>query len=131
MLKYILVVIVGCMGCATTYNGQKAENQQTQQMTLGVAQKTIRKGLDQATIATGMGSPNIVTRDKDGNETWIYDKISSDVSYSASDSYGTLLIIGGSNSKGSSSSSQKTLTIVIKFDENHLVDSFSYHSSKF
>ena len=126
LLMILALFLMG--GCASTSpmvapNGTK--------MTLGTAQKSIRKGMDQAEVASSMGSPNIVTRDKSGNETWVYDKISSEVSYSTSEAYGSLLLIGGSTNKGYSSSSQKTLTIVIKFDENMLVDTFTYHSSRF
>ena len=53
-------------------------------MTLGVVQSSIREGMDQATVATTLGSPNIVTTDANGNETWIYDKISTETSHSSS-----------------------------------------------
>ena len=87
--------------------------------------------MDQGAVAEALGSPNIVSRDKEGKETWIYDKISSEVSYSRSEGYGTLLLIGGSKNKGATASTQKTLTIVIKFDDNQLVDTFSFHTSTF
>ena len=35
-------------------------------------------------VATALGSPNIVTRDAEGRETWIYDKIATEASYSNS-----------------------------------------------
>jgi len=126
LLMILALFLMG--GCAST-SPMVAPNET--KMTLGTAQKSITKGMDQAEVASSMGSPNIVTRDKSGNETWVYDKISSEVSYSTSEAYGSLLLIGGSTNKGYSSASQKTLTIVIKFDENMLVDTFTYHSSRF
>ncbi|ABL64093.1 hypothetical protein Cpha266_0020 [Chlorobium phaeobacteroides DSM 266] len=57
-----------------------------------------------------------------GREVWIYDKISSDRVYSS----GGLFI-----ATGASSTSQKTLTIVIKFDDNRKVREFAYHTSRF
>ena len=86
-----------------------------------------------------LGSPNIVTTYDQRNETWIYDKISSDVTYSRSDGTVVGLIFGnaggglgvGSTSAGSTSSTQRTLTVIIKFDENNSVRDFSYHSSQF
>lgn len=90
--------------------------------------------MSQADVATALGSPNIVTKDSEGKETWIYDKIASEVSYSRS-AGGTGLIInllgGYGKEAGAVSSTQKTLTVVIKYDDNGLVDSFSYHASKF
>ena len=95
--------------------------------------------LPAAEVAEVLGSPNIVTTDENRNETWIYDKISSDVTYSRSSGTVVGLIFGssgggvgtGSKSSGSTSTSQRTLTVVIKFDENNLVHDFSYHSSQF
>ncbi len=53
-------------------------------MTLGVVQSFIKEGMSQADIASALGSPNIVTQDKDGNDTWIYDKIATETSQSGS-----------------------------------------------
>ena len=86
-----------------------------------------------------LGSPNIVTTDDLRQETWIYDKISSDVTYSQSSGSVAGLIFGGSGggagvgstSAGSTSSSQRTLTVIIKFDANNEVRDFSYHTSRF
>lgn len=125
LVAFVPFLMFGCASTAPIVAPDETK------MTLGTAQKSIRKGMDQAEVASTMGSPNIVTRDKSGNETWVYDKISSEVSYSTSEAYGSLLIVGGSSNKGYSSSSQKTLTVVIKFDENMLVDTFTYHSSRF
>jgi outer membrane protein assembly factor BamE (lipoprotein component of BamABCDE complex) len=100
-------------------------------MTLGIVQQELRKGMCQGDVATALGSPNIVTKDETGAQTWIYDKIASEVSYSQ-DAGGIWLILGGYEKRaGASSTSQKTLTVVIKFDDKDLVDKVSYHSSKF
>ena len=122
----------GCMSAAQ--HQQSLPSTQEQEMTVGIVQKEIRKGMSQADVAAALGSPNIVTKDSQGNETWIYDKIASQVSYSK-DSGGTGLIInlfgGYGREAGAVSTTQKTLTVIIKYDANGLVDSFSYHASKF
>lgn len=113
-------------------------------MTVGVVQKEIKKGMSQAAVAEALGSPNMVTRDKDETETWIYDKVSTDVSYSASS--GGLLIgaLGGSSNAGvggfggasygsgagAASRTQRTLTVIIKFKEG-VVNEYTYNASKF
>ena len=99
-------------------------------MTVGTVQREISKGMDQASVAEILGSPNIVSKDKEGQETWIYDKVASEVSYSTGSSGIVGLLIGGGSS-GAAASSQKTLTVVIKYDDQQLVDSFSYHTSSF
>jgi len=100
-------------------------------MTLGVVQKEIRVGLSQAEVVERLGSPNIVTRDAAGKETWVYDKVATEASYSTSQSYGTILILGAGQAAGATRSTQRTLTVVIKFDDQQRVESFSYHASKF
>lgn len=101
------------------------------QFTLGVAQREISQGMSQGDVATVLGSPNIVTKDKCGLETWVYDKIASEASYKQSSSGICLILIGGSSSQGYARTSQKTLTIVIKYNSDQLVESVSYHASQF
>ncbi len=87
--------------------------------------------MSQADVATALGSPNIVTKDSDGHEAWVYDKIATEASYSNA-SGGVFLILGGySKNAGASSTTQKTLTVVIKFDDAQKVASVAYHASKF
>jgi hypothetical protein len=96
-------------------------------------------GMSGAEVANALGSPNIVSTDEDRNEVWIYDKISSDVTYSRSSGTVVGLIFAGSgggvgvgsSSSGATSTSQRTLTVIIKFDEHNQVRDFSYHSSRF
>ena len=95
-------------------------------LTVGTVQKSIKHGMSSVGVAEVLGSPNIVQNDGMG-EVWIYDKISSQVS--ASRSSGTLILISGSS--GSASSSQRTLTIIIKFDQESKVKKFTYHTSRF
>lgn len=128
-----LVVVAGCTG-AQHYNPQADED-----LTVGTVQKEIRVGMSGATVAEVLGSPNIVSTDEDRNEVWIYDKISTQY-VSADASAGILAlgggsdVIGGAGASGRQSSgatSQRTLTVVIKFDENKLVRDFAYHTSRF
>ena len=138
-----LMFVGGCMSAAEHQQSLHSSNER--EMTLGVVQKEIRTGMSQADVAEALGSPNIVTKDSENNETWIYDKIATEVSYSK-DSGGILggagaaienwrlVPVGGvgySKSAGAASQTQKTLTVIIKFDENSLVKTLSYHSSKF
>ena len=124
---------------------QSLHSSQEREMTVGVVQRDIHTGMSQAEVAEVLGSPNIVTKDSNGSETWIYDKIATEISYSR-DSGGViggagagienwrLVPVGGfgySKSAGAAAQTQKTLTVVIKFDENQLVKTLSYHSSKF
>jgi outer membrane protein assembly factor BamE (lipoprotein component of BamABCDE complex) len=125
----ILAVLVA--GCTTAPEQQRASSSTERQMTVGVVQKEIRAGLTQDQVIAGLGSPNIVTRDASGRETWVYDKVASEASYSSSQAYGTVLLLGAGAATGSANQSQRTLTVVIKFGADQRVETFSYHASRF
>jgi outer membrane protein assembly factor BamE (lipoprotein component of BamABCDE complex) len=119
-------------GCTTAAQHQQSLGSTAErEMTVGIVQKEIHAGLAQDEVASALGSPNIVTRDAAGQETWIYDKVATEASYSNSDAYGTILILGAGQAAGASSSTQRTLTVVIKFDADQRVETFSYHASRF
>lgn len=117
--------------CKVSKNKQIATPVQEQELTLGIVQKDVKIGSSQDEVAIALGSPNIVTRDSDGKDTWIYDKVSSISSYDEKGLYATIILAGYGKSKGSVQNVQKTLTVVIKFDKNNKVESFTYHMSKF
>ncbi len=131
------LVLASCSAQQHATDVRAAE--EVNRVTVGTVQREIRMGMSAAEVAETLGSPNIVTSDDQRLETWIYDKISSDVTYSRSSGTIVGLIFGGSGggagagstSSGSTSKTQRTLTIIIKFDENNLVRDFSYHSSQF
>ena len=147
MRKFIIILLLmPICGCKTAAEHQASlHSSEEREITLGIAQKEIKTGMSQADVASALGSPNIVSKDSEGNESWIYDKIATEVSYSReSGGVGALggglieswsMVLGGSGSysksTGAAAQTQKTLTIVIKFDENNLVKSLSYHSSRF
>jgi len=136
-----LAVVPGCS------HSRGLHSTRERKVTVGLVQKEIRVGMSGADVAAALGSPNIVTRDNQGRESWIYDKIATEASYS--DSSGnvsggvraagiagdTLLLgnvgAGASRSKGASATTQRTLTVIIRFDPNGLVETFTYHSSRF
>jgi len=127
-------------GCSATHHAEDVRAaDDVGRVTVGTVQKEVRIGMSAADVAAVLGSPNIVSTDEARREVWIYDKISSDVTYSRSSGSVVGLIFGssgggagvGSQSAGSASSSQRTLTVIIKFDENNLVRDFSYHTSRF
>ena len=49
-------------------------------LTLGAVQLTLKKGITQTVVVEALGSPNMVSRGKNGKETWIYDKLSTQIS---------------------------------------------------
>jgi outer membrane protein assembly factor BamE (lipoprotein component of BamABCDE complex) len=121
-----LALSLALVGCASPPPPQEADK-----LTVGKVQGEIKVGMDAASVAQVLGSPNIVTTDEKRREVWIYDKISSDRVDTSSSIGGTIIIFGGSKGSSSSSSTQRTLTIIIKFDEEKKVRDFAYNYSQF
>ena len=110
-------------GCSASHHAAETQKGlQGDQVTVGVVQREIKKGMSSAEVVEELGSPNVVSTDEQGREVWVYDKIATDKVYSK----GGLFI-----STGAASTSQRTLTIVIKFDRNNKVRDYAYHSSRF
>ncbi len=121
------VSLCGCMSAAD--HAAQLPPQSVTGLTAGTVQREIRKGMTQAAVADVLGSPNIAARDLDGKESWIYDRIATEAAYSSGNN-GILSILLGSRNAGAVASSQKTLTVIIKFTKGVVTD-YSYHSSKF
>jgi outer membrane protein assembly factor BamE (lipoprotein component of BamABCDE complex) len=146
-MKRLLVsamAVVFLSGCMMTPQHRRAVRDDSgDRMTVGKVQKEIRVGMSGAEVAQVLGSPNIVSTDEKRREVWIYDKISTETAYSTSEGGVASLILVGltdvflgggggvSGSSGASSTSQRTLTVIIKFDENKQVRDFAYHTSRF
>lgn len=132
LLSVITLASLYAIGCMNARDHRNMVRDTTDRdLTVGVVQKSVKKGMSGAEIAEALGSPNIVTKDADGHETWVYDKIATEVTYSQEQSAWFVILAGAANQSGAVSSTQRTLTVVIKFDAQSKVDSFSYHASKF
>ena len=135
-----ILAAAAAAGCSATHHvADVRASDYANRVTVGTVQKEIRIGMSATDVAGTLGSPNIVTTDGERQETWIYDKISSEVTYSRSSGTIVGLLFGsagggaglGSTNAGSSATSQRTLTVIIKFDGNDRVRDFSYHASRF
>ena len=151
----VCLVVGGCMTASQHY--QQLGATQDRALTVGLVQKQIKPGVSQAEVATALGSPNIVTSDNQNHETWIYDKVASEASFSQ-DSGSVFSSLSGtgnfgaggfpsgatpngsvradaggnySKSAGAASMTQRTLTVVIKFTSTNTVESVAYNSTKF
>ena len=119
-------ILIGGAGCG----GKQAEIKEDR-LTVGRVQGEVKVGMSAAQVAELLGSPNIVTTDDKRREVWIYDKVSTDRVDTASSSYAGLIILGTNSSDRSSSQRQRTLTIIIKYDEEKKVRDFAYNSTQF
>lgn len=144
----VLGILISSLGCAgAQYHRDAVSGDRRSALTVGQVQKEIRVGMSGAEVASVLGAPNVVTTDENRQESWIYDKISTERAYSADNGGIATLILGGadlgnggvgggllpsySGGSGATSTTQKTLTVIVKFDHSKKVRDFAYHSSQF
>ena len=146
MRKHLItcLLLLPLAACASAQDHRAdVSNQDKDRLTVAAAQREIHKGMSSADVVGVLGSPNMVTTDENRRESWVYDKISTEKVYSTS-SGGLGLIFGGagggflgglggnaSSSSGAASTTQRTLTIIVKFDEAGKVRDYAYRSSSF
>lgn len=131
-------------GCSTAADHRAAvKDEQAERLTVGKVQREIRVGMSGAEVIRVLGSPNIVATDDQRREVWTYDKVSTETVYSESRGGVAALILGGGGSAGAAAGSryeagsgartttQRTLTIVVRFDSSGNVRDFAYHATQF
>lgn len=143
-----ILIAVCCSGCmSATQHRQEVSNPEADRISVGKVQREVRVGMSSAEVVEVLGSPNMVSTDEKRREVWVYDKIATDHAYSTSSGGISALILGGnaggsgavgggigsgySRGSGASSTSQRTLTVIIKFDEQNKVRDFAYRQSSF
>lgn len=121
----------------------KAVAPRESELTLGAIQRSIKTGMSATEIVEAAGSPNLVTRGRNGRETWVYDRFATETSEqglavggggigsAAGGSSGVLGVLGLNGSRRKSTTSQRTLMLVVTFGQDGMVESFAYRSSKF
>jgi len=118
----LLMTLLLVVSCASVQPVQKGN------LTAGMVKTTIIKGETiQNDILEVFGAPNIITKNKSGDEVWTYEKMSVESGTSAV--VGTAILVSGAGSRTSSSS--RTFTLMIEFDDNDVVKDYSYRSSAF
>ena len=131
--KILWIILAGAMtlsGCFShpTNAGRDAN---ATNLTVGKVQGEIKVGMPASDVAAILGSPNIVTTDEKRREVWIYDKVSSNRVDTQNSFGGGIIILGGSTRQAERTSTQKTLTIIIKYDEEKKVRDFAYNYTQF
>ncbi len=141
---FSIIAMIALSGCQSAgYHKAAVQSDEGERLSVGKVQREIRVGMSSADVVQVLGSPNIVTTDDQRRESWVYDKIATENAYSASSGGVNALILGGGSglgagfglgggaSSGATSSSQRTLTIIVKFDDKSMVRDFAYHTSRF
>lgn len=127
---FVIIPVTMCLSSCKARNFYNDTYNNPSELTLGNVQKEICIGMSQDQVAIALGSPNIVLKDKEGKEVWIYDKIATEVRQSGTSGI-FLFCQTGADYVNRKDVSQKTLTVVIKYGVDSLLESVNYHSSKF
>ncbi|CAH2600932.1 Outer membrane protein assembly factor BamE [Rhodovastum atsumiense] len=128
----MVLSLAACTSASEHARNVAAGQDARDRLTVGTVQREIRQGMSGAEVAAALGSPNIVTSDERRRETWVYDRIATEQIYSnSSGGVNALFLAGVGGRSGAAQTSQRTLTIIIRFDENGRVRDFTYRSSSF
>jgi hypothetical protein len=157
---FIACLALTGIGCSAADHRAAVRDEGSNRMTVGAVQRNIRVGMPLAEVAAALGAPNIVSTDEMRREIWIYDKIATERVYSTSDgsvsasTFGAGPVGGAAGggaiagafapgflsgflkpyyhrAAGAVSTTQGTLTVIVKFDEDNKVRDFAYHESRF
>lgn len=103
----------------------------SEEFTLGMIQQRLHQGMSQAEVVTCLGAPNMVTKNAEGCETWVYDKISHSTSEVYHRSWVFLFLTGRRKGCKNVETSDKTITVTLNFDRNSCLQTFTYNTSNF
>jgi outer membrane protein assembly factor BamE (lipoprotein component of BamABCDE complex) len=128
----IALAVSACVSAADQARDVNAGREAQDRLTLGTVQREIRVGMSGADVVGALGSPNVVTTDEQRRETWVYDRIATEQVYSSSaGGVNALFLAGVGGRTGATQTSQRTLTVIIRYDGAGKVRDFSYRSSSF
>lgn len=124
VLIVLLPFVVIFTGCATS----GVKEMSNTNLTTGKVKLEVKKGeTTQAEILQIFGSPNIVTKNRDNDEVWNYNRMSYESAYGSDG--GGFIFWGGS--RAVSSATTKSFDLIIIFDENDVVKDYSLISASF
>jgi len=85
----------------------------------------------QTQVLEGFGAPNITSIDGSNQEVWTYQRQATVAESSSVSNYWTVVLFGGSARASGFEQTQRTMTLIIKFDSNKVVSDFRSRSSEF
>jgi len=137
--KFHVLGLVALLSVSQAVLAADAKAPRETSLTLGAIQLSVKAGMSSTELMEMAGSPNLVTRGRNGRESWVYDRFATESSEQGFQVGGGGMGAGGSflgavgvtGGKKKSSTTQRTLMLVVTFGPDGLVESFTYRSSKF
>jgi hypothetical protein len=126
IISFLFAIFLLFIGCATF--PQRYEPIQKSNLTIGTVKTKIIKGkTTQAEILELFGAPNLITKNKDNNEVWNYNRMSFE---SRTGADGTTFLFW-SGSRALSSTTTKSFDLIITFDNNDVVKDYNVISAEY
>ena len=119
--KLLLLSLMAIMPLALVSCQSSKPQPEKSKLTVGEVKRQIVKGqTTQADVISFFGSPNLVSKNSEDKEVWAYNRMSYNTS--AASSGASLILIGGS--KASTSSTSRSMDLIVTFDKNDVVEDY-------
>jgi outer membrane protein assembly factor BamE (lipoprotein component of BamABCDE complex) len=128
------VAAVLCVACVQNPATPAPANINTQANTLthGNVQLNLKVGeTTQTQVLETFGAPNITSMDGSNQEVWTYQRHATVSQSSSAGNYWTIILAGGRSQASGFEQSQRTTTLIVKFDANKVVSDFKSRNSEF
>jgi hypothetical protein len=130
--RLILVGVAAIALPACAHTETASEPAPNSPLTHGNVQMNLQAGkTSQTEVLEKFGPPNIASIDSSGNEVWTYQRQATVQQSSSENKYWTVVLFGGSKRNSGFEQTQRTATLIIKFDSNKLVSDFRSRTSEF
>jgi hypothetical protein len=101
-------------------------------LTHGNVQLALRVGkTTQTDVLETFGAPNVATIDSSGQEVWTYQRHATITQHGSAHNYWTVILLGGSTSADGFEQTQRTMTLMIRFDASKVVSDFRSRTAEF
>jgi outer membrane protein assembly factor BamE (lipoprotein component of BamABCDE complex) len=101
-------------------------------LTHGNVQLNLKAGeTTQAAVLEAFGAPNVTTIDASGQEVWTYQRHATVSQRSSNRNYWTVVLLGGSANADGFEQTQRTMTLIVRFDANKIVSDFRSRAAEF
>ncbi|HEU5137910.1 MAG TPA: hypothetical protein VFU13_22395 [Steroidobacteraceae bacterium] len=102
------------------------------ELTHGNVQMNLKVGeTSQTEVLEVFGAPNITSIDGSGQEVWTYQRAATTTQSTSSTDYWTIVLAGQSREASGFDQTQRTMTLIVKFNDKKVVSDFRSRSSEF
>lgn len=132
--KYLGAALLGAAAllCGCAQGPANPVAQRNSALTTGNVELHIKTGVTtKSQVLDAFGAPNITTTDGSGHEVWTYQRAATVAHATSGRSYWTVILGGGSSDASGFEQSQRTMTLIIKFNKHDVVSSFRSRYSEF